>query len=367
MDLKIAEKYMKLAIESAKRAADKTAPNPLVGCVIVKNKKIVASGYHKQFGGPHAEVIALKKSGKRAEGATCYVTLEPCSYYGKTPPCIDMIIRSGVKELVCATKDPNPLNRGRGLKILKQHGIIVSTGILKREAEELNADFLSRMKQERPLITLKLAQSLDGKIAANRGDSKWISSPESRRFVQGLRKKHDAILIGINTLLSDDPILTIRNSKREPFKIIVDTKLKTPLTAKIFTNSSQGKTIIATTMRSSRIKERALRDKGADIIRVGSVSNRVGLKALMKQLLLRGMGSILVEGGGEIAASLLKKRLVDKLYLFIAPILIGGRAAPCSIGGDGVAKINQALKLTDLKLKKIGKDLLVETDVYRYN
>ncbi len=367
MDLKIAEKYMRLAIQAAKRGADKTAPNPLVGCIIVKNKKIIASGYHKQFGGPHAEMVALRKAGKKAEGATCYVTLEPCAYYGKTPPCVDMIIRSSVKELVCAVKDPNPLNKGRGLKILKQHGIKVSTGILKREAEALNAGFFRRMRRKRPLITLKLAQSLDGKIATSRGDSKWISSQKSRRLVQDLRKKHDAILIGINTLLADDPVLTIRNSKRQPFKIIVDTKLKCPLTAKIFTNSSPGKTIIATTTRSSRIKERALRDKGADIIRVGSISNRVDLKALMKQLLLKGIGSIMVEGGGEIAASLLRKRFIDKLYLFIAPILIGGKDAPCSIGGDGAAKISQALKLTDIKVKKVGKDLLVETDVYRDN
>ncbi len=367
MDLKTAEKYMRLAIKQAKRGADKTTPNPLVGCVITKNKKIVASGYHKQFGGPHAEIVALKKAGKKAEGATCYVTLEPCAYYGKTPPCVDTVIRSGVKELVCAAKDPNPLNRGRGLKILKQHGIIVSTGILKREAEALNTGFFRRMRRERPLTTLKLAQSLDGKIATNKGDSKWVSSPESRKLVQDLRKKHDAILIGINTLISDDPALTIRNSKRQPFKVIVDTKLKAPLTAKVFTSLSPGKTIIATTMRSSRIKERALRDKGARIIRVGSISNRVGLKALMKQLLLMGIGSVLVEGGGEIAASLLEKRFIDKLYLFIAPILIGGRGAPCSIGGDGVAKISQAVKLTDLKVKRIGKDLLVETDVYRDN
>jgi diaminohydroxyphosphoribosylaminopyrimidine deaminase/5-amino-6-(5-phosphoribosylamino)uracil reductase len=367
MDLKTAEKYMRFAIESAKKGADKTAPNPLVGCIVVKNKKIIVSGYHKQFGGPHAEIVALKKAGKRAEGATCFVTLEPCAYYGKTPPCVDMIIRSGVKELVCAAKDPNPLNNGRGLKILKQHGVKVSSGILKKEAEALNTEFFRRMRRERPLTTLKLAQSLDGKIATSKGDSKWISSPESRRFVQNLRKKHDAILIGINTLLSDDPVLTIRNSKRQPFKVIVDTQLKAPLTAKIFTSLSPGKAIIATTMRSSRIKERALRDKGAGIIRVGSISNRVDLKALMKQLLLMGIGSVLVEGGGEIAASLLEKRLIDKLYLFIAPILIGGRDAPCSIGGDGVAKISQALKFTDLKLKRIGKDLLVETDVYRDN
>lgn len=360
MDLKHAKKYMRLAIESAKKGVDKTAPNPLVGCIVVKDGKIVGSGYHKQFGGPHAEIFALRQSRKKAKGATCYVTLEPCAYYGKTPPCIDAIIRSGVKELVCAVKDPHPLNSGRGLKILKQHGIKVRSGILKKEAEVLNAGFFKRIKRERPLITLKLAQSLDGKIATNKGDSKWISSLKSRRLVQDLRKRHDAIMIGINTLLTDDPILTIRNSKRQPLKIIVDTKLKIPLTAKIFTSLSPGKAIIATTRDSSQAKENALKEKGADIIRVSSTFKRVDLKVLMKQLFLRGVGSVLVEGGGEIAASLLEKELVDKLFLFIAPIVIGGRKAPNSIGGNGADKVNQAIGFKDVKTRKVGRDLLIE-------
>ena len=360
MDTKIAEKYMQLAIKEAKKGTSKTCPNPLVGCVIVKNKKVIATGYHKRFGGPHAEIIALKKAAAKAEGATCYVTLEPCAYYGKTPPCIDVIMSSGIKELVCATKDPNPLNSGKGLRILKQQGVRVASGVLKKEAEGLNKDFFSRMRRQRPLVTLKLAQSLDGKIATNKGDSKWISSVKSRKLVQGLRKTHDAILIGINTLLKDDPILTIRNSKRQPLKIIVDTELKIPITAKIFTKLSPGRTIIATTQDSSKNKENALRHKGVDVVRVGSSSRRVDLKALMKQLLLKGVGSVLVEGGGEIAASLLERGLVDNLYLFIAPIVIGGRNAPSSIGGNGVDMVSQAIGFKDVKTIRVGKDILVE-------
>jgi len=273
---------------------------------------------------------------------------------------MESIIRSGIKELVCATKDPNPLNSGKGLKFLKQHKVKVTLGILEKEAEALNEKFFKRMKQQKPLVTLKLAQSLDGKIATNTGDSKWISSIDSRRLVQDLRKKHDAILVGINTLIVDDPLLTIRNSKRQPFKVIVDTKLKTPLTAKIFTSLSPGKTIIATTQHSSQAKESALRHKGVDIIRVATTSKGVDLKALMKQLLLRGIGSVLVEGGGEIAASLFEKQLVDKFYLFIAPILIGGKDTPCSIGGKGVDKIRKATRFKHIKTRRIGGDFLIE-------
>ncbi len=360
MDIKIAEKYMRLAIKEAKKGTSKAYPNPLVGCVIVKNKKVIAAGYHKRFGGPHAEIIALKKATAKAEGATCYVTLEPCAYYGKTPPCIDAIISSGVKELVCAAKDPNPLNSGRGLKILKQKGVRVVSGILKKEAEGLNKDFFTIMRRQRPLVTLKLAQSLDGKIATSKGDSKWISSTKSRRLVQRLRKNHDAILIGINTLLKDDPILTIRNSKRQPLKIIVDTEIKIPITAKVLTKLSPGKTIIATTEYSSKAKESALRRKGVDLVRVGSSPKRVDLKVLMKRLLLKGIGSVLVEGGGEIAASLLEKELVDNLYLFVAPIIIGGKEAPGSIGGKGIESISKAIRFKDIKARRVGKDLLVE-------
>lgn len=362
MPLKDAKKFMRLAIKEAARGIGKTEPNPAVGCVIVKNNKVVGKGFHKQFGGEHAEIAALKEAGKKAVGASCYVSLEPCSYHGKTPPCADAIIKSGIRELVCAVKDPNPLNNGKGLRILKQNNINVRSGVLKKEAESLNTNFFIRMRKKRPLITLKLAQSLDGKIATRKGDSKWISSAKSRKIVQDLRRKHDAVLVGVNTVIQDNPLLTIRDSKRQPVKIIVDSTLKTPLKSKILSRLSTGKTIMATTKYSAKSRESALRKRGADIIRVGNSADKVDLKALMKELSYKGIGSILVEGGSEIAASFLKKRLVDKLYLFIAPIVIGGRDATSAIGGIGVSSIEQAMGFKEIKTKRIGRDILVEAE-----
>ena len=374
MRLKAAEKFMSLAIEQAKLGRGKTGHNPLVGCVVVKSGKVISSGFHKEFGGPHAEALALKAAGKGAKGAAAFVTLEPCSYYGKTPPCTDAIIKSGVKELFCAGLDPNPSNNGKGVAALRARGIKVRCGILKSWAERLNTDFIKRMKSEKPLVALKLAQSIDGKIATRKNDSKWISSEQSRAFVQTLRSGHDAIMVGINTILCDDPLLSIRKPRkaplkriRQPVKIIIDTTLKTPLDAKIFSALSPGKTIIATTHRASTGKEEALRRKGVDIVRVGFGSKYVNLKILMKKLIQKGISSILVEGGGEIAASMIETALVDKVYFFISPIIIGGKHAVDSIGGIGADKISNATRLFNMKTIRIDKDILVEADVYRNN
>jgi len=354
------ERFMRLAIKQAERGKGRTGSNPLVGSVIVKNNRIISKGFHGNFGGPHAEVVALKKAGKKAFKASLFVTLEPCSYYGKTPPCTDIIVKSGIKELICAGKDPNPLNSGKGFKIIRQSGIDVITGVMRKQAEAINTGFFNRMKKRQPLVTLKLAQSLDGKIATCKGDSKWISSLESRKVVQELRKKHDAVLVGINTLLQDDPLLTIRGSRSQPVKIIIDTELKTPLSAKILTDLSPGKTIIACAESSSRKREAALRSKGADIIRVKGSLKMVVLPELMKQLIFKGIGSVLAEGGSQIAASLLENHLVDKLYLFIAPIIIGGKSSINTIGGIGADRIDKAIRLKDIKIKKIKQDILVE-------
>ena len=374
MHQRTAEKFMRLAIEQAKLGRGKTGHNPLVGCAVVKSGKVISSGFHKAFGGPHAEILALKAAGKGAKGAAVFVTLEPCSHYGKTPPCTDAIIKSGVKELFCAGLDPNPSNNGKGVAALRARGIKVRCGILKSWAERLNTDFIKRMKSKKPFVTLKLAQSIDGKIATRKNDSKWISSERSRAFVQGLRSGHDAIMVGINTILRDDPLLSIRKPRkaplkriRQPVKIIIDTNLKTPVNAKLFSVSSPGKTIIATTRGASAEKEAALRKKGADIIRIGSGFRHVDLKILMKKLMQNGINSILVEGGGEIAASVLQAGLVDKIYFFICPIIIGGRDAVNSIGGKGAGDIREALKLSNIKLQRIDDDLLVEADVHRNN
>jgi diaminohydroxyphosphoribosylaminopyrimidine deaminase / 5-amino-6-(5-phosphoribosylamino)uracil reductase len=367
MRLKTAEKFMRISIEQAKLGRGRTGLNPLVGCIVVKNNKFISSGFHKEFGGDHAEVIALRKAGKRAKGASLFVTLEPCSYYGKTPPCTDMVIKSGIKEVFCGSLDPNPLNRGRGIDQLKKAGIKTRVGILKAHAEQLNTDFINRMKQNMPFVTLKLAQSMDGKIATRKNDSKWISSEKSRGFVQGLRKKHDAVMVGINTVLHDDPLLSIRKSKRQPIKIIIDSNLKMPLNAKLLRLSSPGKTIIGTTQEASEKKAECLRKKGVEIIRVCSHRKRVDLKVLMRQLVQRGIGSILTEGGGELAASMLETGIVDKVYFFISPIIIGGKNSISAVGGKGAESISQALRLSHVKCRRIDRDFLLEADVYRNN
>lgn len=355
-------RFMRIAIQEARRGLGKTTPNPVVGCVIAKNNKIIAKAHHKQFGGPHAEVIALKKAKKAARGATLYVTMEPCSHFGKTPPCTDEIIRAGIREVVSAAQDPNPVNNGKGLRKLLNSGIKVISRVMKKEADALNREFIQRMKRGRPFVTVKMAQSLDGKIATKEGDSKWISSAASRRIVQQLRSKHDAIMVGVNTIARDNPRLRVRRLKRQPIKIVVDSRLRTPAYARIFSKNSSGKVIIATTKTASRAKEALLRSKGAVIIRLGSRSGRVGLNSLMKSLSRIGVASILAEGGGELTASLFNNKLVDKIFLFVAPMLIGGRDSLTSFEGEGIRKIRDALRLDKIKVERIGKDLLITGD-----
>jgi diaminohydroxyphosphoribosylaminopyrimidine deaminase / 5-amino-6-(5-phosphoribosylamino)uracil reductase len=372
MDQKTAERFMRLAIEQAKKGRHRTFPNPLVGCVIVKDKNVISSGFHQRFGGPHAEVLALKKAGKKAKGAVLFVTLEPCSYHGKTPPCTDIIIKSGIKELICACNDPNPLNNGKGIRALRAAGLKVTCGLLQEQAKRLNPDFIKRMKAKRPFVTLKLAQSMDGKIATRKNDSKWISSEKSRGFVQVLRKGHDAVMVGINTVLYDDPLLTIRNKAkscpqktRQPVKIIVDSTLKTPARSRVLSGLSPGTTIIATAQEASAGREKALREKGVDIIRVSRDKRGINLTALMKSLVEKGINSVLLEGGGELAASMLEVELVDRVYFFISPIIIGGRDSVNSVAGAGADKISNAVKLFNIETKRIDKDILVKADVHR--
>jgi len=356
-----------MALLEAEKGKGRTYPNPMVGAVIVKDRKVIAKGYHKNFGGPHAEVIALGKAKKKADGATMYVTLEPCSYFGKTPPCVDRIIDSGIKEVVIGMEDPNPLNSGRGIRELRAHGIRVKKNVLYDKVRRMNRDFISRVNRKRPLISVKVAQSIDGKIAASSGDSKWISSPKSRAMVHKLRAKHDAIMIGIGTLLKDNPRLTVRNSNKkahtskvEPFKIIIDGMLRTPADSRIFAKTSPGKVIIACYKNAPKTREKRLRDKGAQILRISKYGKQMELKSLMRQLILKGINSILVEGGGELIASIAKYSFVDKWYIFIAPIIIGGRDTITSVEGAGVESIREAIKLKAIKLSKIDQDFLLE-------
>lgn len=391
----IQKRFMRIALEQARKGLGRVSPNPAVGCVITKNNEVVATGYHRRFGGPHAEIMALKKADRAARGATLYVTLEPCCHFGKTPPCTDEIIKAGIKEVVAAMADPNPTNNGRGFSKLHKNGIKIISGILKKEAEGLNKAFIERMRKGRPYITVKMAQSLDGKIATRTGESKWISSEASRAMVQRLRSRHDAVMVGVNTIIKDDPLLNIRRSSlaaspsrrrsqawshlsvrplavarrsyKNPVKIIVDSKLRTPTDARIFSKDSPARVIIATTTITPLKKEELLARKGAEVLRIKDNSGRVDLKSLLRRLSRMGIGSILVEGGGEITASLFDNKLVDKLILFIAPILIGGRDAVTSLEGEGIKRLKDAFRLDGMRTKRIAGDLMVECDVYWNN
>lgn len=361
------EKYMKIALALAKKGFGMTNPNPCVGAIIVRHGRIMGKGFHKKAGLPHAEAIALRQAGKMAKGATLYTNLEPCNHFGRTPPCTEAIIKAGIKKVVIGIKDPNPINKGFGIEKLNRFGIKTKAGILEEECKKLNEVFFKYITKKLPFITVKIAQSLDGKIATSSGDSKWISGEISRRYVHKLRSQVDAVLVGINTVLMDDPLLTnrmsyvvSRRSGKQPIKVIVDSELKTPLNARIFSKESPAPVIIATKKGTPKDKIRILQNKGADIIETPNKNGNVDLKYLMKELAKREISHILVEGGGEIIASFLKERLADKVLFFIAPKIIGGKDAPTSVEGNGTKNIDKAIKLKDIKFKKFGADYLIE-------
>jgi len=353
---------MRKALSLAKRGGRAVRPNPRVGAVLVKGGRILAAGYHSRFGGPHAEVKVLKKAGHLAKGATLYVTLEPCSVQGKTPPCVDEIIRRGVKRVVIGCLDLNPSTRSRAPKILKKAGLKIEVGILEKECRELNRDFFIWVTEARPYTTLKLALSLDGRIAARSGDSRWISGPKSRRFTHFLRSQSDAVLVGINTVLRDDPRLTVRMGYSNPDlkKIILDSRGRIPLSARVLKGRSAGKTVVATTAAAPSEKMKKVVGRGGNRIKVPSRGNRTSLKFLFRKLAREGIMRVLVEGGGEVAASLLADRLVDEVHFFIAPIILGGKAAVPAIGGRGVDKVKGAYCLTDVKVSRSGPDIHVQ-------
>jgi diaminohydroxyphosphoribosylaminopyrimidine deaminase/5-amino-6-(5-phosphoribosylamino)uracil reductase len=356
------ERYMAMALRLAEKAQGRTSPNPMVGAVVVKNGRVIAAGYHRRAGEPHAEAIALRKAGKAAKGATLYVTLEPCSHTNKrTPPCSPLVINSGVKRVVVAMIDPNPKVSGGGIRAIRKAGIEVRTGVLMGEAEKLNEAFIKHVTTGLPFVTMKIAQTLDGKIATASGESKWITGKEAREEGHRLRDTHDAILVGINTVLRDDPSLTARIPRgRDPLRVIVDSRLRTPLKAKVMMQRSSAGTLIATRADSPEARREKIRNAGAEIITVRSAAGRVDLKDLMRKLGKLGILSVLVEGGAEVHASALKAGIVDKAVVFIAPMLLTGKDSICSIGGTSPVKLGQALKLRDVTTHFAGSDLVVE-------
>jgi diaminohydroxyphosphoribosylaminopyrimidine deaminase/5-amino-6-(5-phosphoribosylamino)uracil reductase len=353
---------MRMALRLASKARGRTSPNPMVGAVVVKGGKIIGWGYHRRAGETHAEAIALKRAGGAAKGATLYVTLEPCSHTDKrTPPCTPLVMQSGVRRVVVSMIDPNPRVSGRGIKALRSAGIEVATGVLDAEAKKMNEAFIKHITSGVPFVTLKIAQTLDGKIATSSGASKWITGEKARKEAHLLRDSHDAILVGINTVLMDDPSLTTRiPGGRDPVRVIVDSRLRIPVNAKVVTQSSPVRTMVATLAGGPKSKIKKLQDAGVEVLTVKSAHGRVDLRDLMKKLGKRDIMSMLIEGGAEINASALKAGLVDKVVMFLAPLLMTGRDSLCSIGGSSPARLSQALRLREVSAKFVGKDLMIE-------
>jgi diaminohydroxyphosphoribosylaminopyrimidine deaminase/5-amino-6-(5-phosphoribosylamino)uracil reductase len=334
----------------------------MVGAVVVKDGRVVATGYHKRAGEPHAEAIALQKAGRSAKGATLYVTLEPCSHTNKrTPPCSPLVIASGVKRVVVAMIDPNPRVSGGGIAAIRKAGIEVVPGVLESEARRQNEAFIKHVTRKVPFVTLKIAQTLDGKIATATGESKWITGEQARAEGRGYRDTHDAVLVGINTVLKDDPSLTTRlPGGRDPIRVIVDGKLRMPPGAKVLTQDSPAGTIIAALAGASRKKRKMLEAAGARVLTVKSDRGRVDLRDLMKKLGKTDITSVLIEGGAEINASALRAGIVDKVVLFVAPMLMTGRDSLCSIGGASPRRLSGAIRLREAETRVVGRDLMIE-------
>lgn len=354
---------MNRALTLAEIAKGRTNPNPLVGAVVVKDGEIIAEGYHAKAGEPHAEIHALGAAGEKADGATLYVTLEPCCHWGRTPPCTDAIIKSGIASVYIAHLDPNPKVAGKGIQELETAGIKTTVGVCAEAAETLNEVYIKHITTGYPFVILKTAMSLDGKIATSTGESKWITSEVSREKVHELRDQVDAILVGIGTILSDDPALTTRlqdKKGKDPTRIVLDSHARTPLTARIINPDSLAEVIIAVTSQAPKEKIVQLEKRNAKVIVIPEKDGRVCFKTLMQNIGERGLTSVLVEGGGKVNESVLKSGVVDKVMCFIAPKFIGGRQSPGIIDGDGIKRLRDAHELERLTVTQLDNDLLIE-------
>ena len=357
------EVYMKRALELAKGGWGKTNPNPLVGAVIVKDGEIIAEGYHQILGGAHAEVAAFNNSKQSVKGSTLYVNLEPCSHVGRTPPCARTIIEAGISKVVVAMEDPNPKVSGQGIKRLKDAGIEVVIGVLEKEARKLNEIFIKYITHKRPFVIMKTAMTLDGKIASACGDSKWISGDSSRQQVHIMRDRVAGIMVGINTVIADNPALTTRlDSGRgeDPVRIVVDSKGIVPVDSQVINVESSAGVILATTAFIESEKEKQLLKKGVRIIKLEGVEGHVDLTKLMEELYKLEIDSVLLEGGGGLNAAALNSGIVDKIMFFLAPKIIGGKDAKTPVEGAGIQYMKDAVKLEDISISRFDEDILVE-------
>lgn len=354
--------YMERALELAAMARGRTSPNPLVGAVVVRDGEIVGEGYHQKAGTPHAEIHALRQAGEKAKNAVLYVTLEPCCHYGRTPPCTDAIIRAGIKKVVVATKDPNPLVAGKGIQALKDAGIEVSLGMLEAKARGLNEAYFKYIVERRPFVTLKAAMTLDGKIATSNGDSRWITGAEARACVHRLRAENDAIMVGIGTVLADDPLLTVRlpGEDKKPLRLVVDSGLRIPLTSRLVRTAREVPTAVAAVKGRCQVeKKEKLVSAGVEVWELPEEDGAVSLYSLLDELGKRDVVSVLLEGGSTLNASALAAGIIDKFIFFYAPKIIGGKSAPGLFGGTGINLLKDAVEVAELSWERIGADLML--------
>lgn len=354
--------YMKLALRLAKKGAGWVNPNPMVGAVIVKDKEIIGQGYHEYFGGPHAEVNAFNTCKKSPRGATLYVTLEPCVHHGKTPPCAELIVKKGIKRVVIAMKDPNPLVNGKGVELMENNNVKVETGLLEEEAARLNEVFIKFITTRKPFCLYKAAMTLDGKIASVSGDAQWISGEASLKLVHKLRHDYAAIMVGIGTVLKDNPKLDARRRwkiSKNPLKVIVDSLARISLDSNVMKINPQ-LTLLAVTQQADSRKLAEIRRMGAQVVVCPEKDAQVDLEYLMLALGLMDIDSVFLEGGGTLAFSAMRDQIIDKVMLFITPRFIGGKKAPTVLEGDGIRKLSDAIPFSISAIKRVKEDILIE-------
>ena len=361
--------YMSLALRLAEKGCGWTSPNPMVGAVIVKDGQIIGQGWHEKYGEPHAERNALAACTQSPEGATMYVTLEPCCHHGKQPPCVDAVLEAGIRRVVVGSADPNPLVAGRGIQILREHCVQVTENVLREQCDKLNEVFLHFIKTRKPFVVMKYAMTMDGKIAAYTGASKWITSEAARNHVQQQRHRYTAIMAGVGTVLADDPLLTCRlPNGKNPVRIICDTRLQTPLTSQIVTTAGQVPTIFVACagggdQEAYKQKKLALQEAGCQVLEVGEKNGHVDLQQLMTKLGEKQIDSILLEGGGTLHWAALESGIVHRVQAYLAPKLFGGRDAKTPVEGQGIAQPSEAYLLKDSKITRLGEDFLIESEL----
>lgn len=357
-----AERFMSLALKLARRGLGRTSPNPVVGAVIVKNGQVVGEGYHHAAGEPHAEVEAIRSAGSEARGGELFVTLEPCNHHGRTPPCTEAIMEAGIRKVWYGMDDPNPGVRGGGAQTLIASGIESVGHVLETRCRRVNEVYLTNVTCRRPFVYLKLAMSLDGRIATRTGHSQWITSERSRAKVHRLRDRVSAIMVGVETVLADDPMLTTRLRKgrgKDAIRIVADSNLRTPVSAAVFNPDSSAGVIVATRKDPPREAKSKLEKRGAKVLRTTGIE-RVDLQDLLRRVYSVGVTSLLIEGGGGLAWGALKARVVDRCFFFYAPMIIGGAAAPAGITGLGINSLDEAPRLADVRLLRVGPDILLD-------